>query len=971
MAIDAQNAIQMINDGEFAKFDNEDLINLAKTLPSAGKEGAEAFAKLKDFIGTNLMAPFAEGIYQLNPKDMDVFEELVKIYGIGADGKAIKGQTSGKTVQEAFDVYKKFNDVNIDAKTIEDNAAKLEEFEQKHNIADSKFESKGRKLLDRMDIDNDTKADVLEAVRLNAYTDSLVDGKLDEAKYVENLKSNIELAVYSMLTGTAISKAGAEANKTKKIEVGAVLDQAIAVTDKENSTLKVNGDAVMGYLATTLDRTESIKDRIKNKLGNIPVLAKLNKKISQLDDKFSKKYGKRYEVAKTAVKVVSNIGANSLMLCAAGGLGPVGLAAYGVYAFYNGMKPMVQSWKASRKEYKTFGAFLKDNKLNALTAVSGVLALGVAGYNAGNAALQAAGGQLNSATANSLLGYASKTRATLAYGTVALKNAVDIKDAYNKGEGKSKAWVKAGVTALAFVVNYHLAGAFQADSNVSEKSGLTLPDGRDLNEAKVDSAVQSSVAEDSAVQESVAEDSTQVSAKADTAVTTDTEQDPCEEIENALRGNQQQGAEQNVDNGDCNGKIEAQARDHTLHTEFWDNRNRHFLGDDLTNALYGLFEGDKPTLNLGDFEGIDNKEEFVYKYAIMKANNIPEQRVLVDMIEKACGGQLTQNDYIDIARGMNSYDNHGNPLCWENTQNTGGTRLADDFVRCDPEPTKPEPVDFKPVAEPVSPEPVQPVEPEPSQPVQPVEPVQEAEPAKIYKGKIVEHVTLDNVPQDKIKGYDYDFYDAPIPEKEAAQGYDYDVDGNKGEPAPILEADAVAGKIAMANGGKVEYTFYNGAAQIQYEMPGDKYADEVAAHLEGFTDKPETMSRRYAAYSEVYYDLHNRLAEGETIKGAEEWMDWMDKHLAKRGLFIDDKGYIAVNQNVDRELLLEAYRKDPDGLMTDKEMRQLEKETEKAEKQAAKEAAKAEKEAAKEAAKAEKEAAKMAKMKAKSNSWDY
>ncbi len=958
MAIDAQNAIQMINDGEFEAFSNDDLVNLAKTLPAAGKEGVEAFAKLKDFVGTNMMAQFAEGIYQLNPKDMDVFEELIKIYGKDADGEAIKGMTSGKTAQEAFDVYKKLNDVNVDAETIKTNAAKLEEFEQKHDIADSKFESNGRKLLDRMDLDQDTKTDVLEAVRLNAYTDSLVDGKLDEAKYVENLKSNIELAVYSMLTGTAISKAGAEANKSLDMSIKATLDQAIAVTDKENSTLKVNGDAVMGYLATTLDRTESIKDRIKTKLGNIPVLAKLNKKISQLDDKWSKKYGKRYNAAKTAIKVVSNIGASTGMLLAAGALGPAGLAAYGVYASYNGMKPMVQSWKNSRKEYKTFGAFLKDNKLNALTAVSGVLALGVAGYNAGNAALQAAGGQLNSTTVNSLIGYASKTRATLAYGTVALKNAVDIKDAYNKGEGQKQAWLKAGLTALAFVVNYHvMSGAVRSDSDVSEKSGLTLPDGRDLNEAKVDPAAQSSAAEGS----------TQVSDGADTTTTAGTEQDPCEEIENALRGNQQQSAEQNIDDGDCNGKIEAQARDHTLHTEFWDNRNRHFLGDDLTNALYGLFEGDKPVLNLGDFEGIDNKEEFVYKYAIMKANNIPEQRVLVDMIEKACGGQLTQNDYIDIARGMNSYDNHGNPLCWENTQNTGGVRLADDFARCNPEPTQPEPVDNAPV----NPEPAEPVEPEPVEPVQPVEPAQETDPAKIYKGKIVEHVTLDNVSQDKIKGYDYDFYDAPIPEKEAAQGYDYDVDGNKGEPNPIIEADAVAGKIAMANGGKVEYSFYNGAAQIQYEMPEDKYADEVAAHLEGFTDKPETMSRRYAAYSEVYYDLHNRLSEGETIKGAEEWMDWMDKHLAKRGLFIDDKGYIAINQNVDRELLLEAYRKDPDGLMTDKEMRQLEKETEKAEKQAAKEAAKAEKEAAKEAAKAEKEAAKMAKMKAKSNSWDY
>lgn len=960
MAIDAQNAIQMINDGKFEAFSNEDLVNLAKTLPAAGKEGAEAFAKLKDFIGTNLMAPFAEGSLQLNPKDMDVFEELVKIYGKGMDGQAIKGKTSNKTVQEAFDIYKKLNDVNVDAKTIEDNAAKLEAYEQKYDIADSKFDSNGKKILDRMDMDDSTKADVLEAVRLNAYTDSLVDGKLDEAKYVENLKNNIELAVYSMLTGSAVSKASVETNKSLDMSIKATLEKAVELTDKEDSMLKVSPDAVMGYLSTTVDRTESIKDRIKTKLGNIPVLAKLNKKISQLDDKWSKKYGKRYEVAKTAVKVVSNIGASTGMLLAAGALGPAGLAAYGVYASYNGMKPMVKSWKESRKDYKSFGAFLKDNKLNALTAVSGVLALGVAGYNAGSAAMQAAGGQLNSATVNSLIGYASKTRATLAYGTVALKNAVDIKDAYNKGEGKKQAWAKAGLTALAFVVNYHvMSGAIQPDSNVSEKSGLTLPDGTDLNDAKVDSTAQSGVAADS----------TQVSAEADTTVASGTEQDPCEEIENALHGNQQAETRQEVAEGDCNGKIEAQARDHTLHTEFWDNRNRHFLGDDLTNALYGLFEGDKPVLNLGDFEGIDNKEEFVYKYAIMKANNIPEQRILVDMIEKACGGQLTQNDYIDIARGMNSYDNHGNPLCWENTQNTGGTRLADDFVRCDPVPTKPEPVNI----EPVNPEPVdvEPVDDPVLEPVQPAEPVQETEPAKIYKGKIVEHVTLDNVSQDKIKGYDYDFYDAPIPEKEAAEGYDYDVDGNKGEPNPMIEADAVAGKIAMANGGKVEYSFYNGAAQIQYEMPEDKYADEVAAHLEGFTDKPETMSRRYAAYSEVYYDLHNRLAEGETIKGAEEWMDWMDKHLAKRGLFIDDKGYIAINQNVDRELLLEAYREDPNGLMTDEEMRQLEKETEKAEKQAAKEAAKAEKEAAKEAAKAEKEAAKMAKMKAKSNSWDY
>ena len=951
MAIDAKNAIEIINKGDFQLFSNEELISLSKILPAAGEEGAAAFGKLKDFISSNVLQPFADGNFQLNPKDMDLFAELIAIYGKDANGNLVRGRTSGKDINESFDIYKKFNDVNVSKEKLEENAQKLEQLEAKHNPHDGKEFEESRKVLDKLNITDDTKTDVLEAARLNAYTDSLIDGKLDENKYVENLKSSIELAVYSMLSGTVVSQANTKTDKSIDMAVKETWKQIVEKVDGTKGKVNVSGDAVMGYLATTMERADSVKDRIKTKIGNIPLLAKLNKRISQLDNKWSKKYGKTYDVSKTAVKVVSNVGIGMGMLMAAGALGPVGLTAYGAYASYHGFKPILQSWKNSRKEYKSFGAFMMDNKLNTLTAVSGVLALGIAVCNAGGAAVKALGGQVNSSTLSSLFGYATKTRAAVAYSAVALKNAVDIKDAYNKGEGKKQAWLKAGVTALAFAVNYAVMSHMGSDGHdAPKKSGVTLPDGRDLNEAKVTEDGTPRVPVDTATQDTSAvqtpEDSQQ-------------REEICDEVERALQG-QQQTQEPEIIEGDCDAKIAAQAQDHSLHTEFWDNRNRHFLGDDLTNALYKLFEGDQPILKLEDFEGIDNKEEFVYKYAIMKANNMPEQRILVDMIEKACGGQLTAENYAEIARGMNSYDNHGNPLCWENTENVVVGRLPDDFERCDPVQTESQPEQQTETQTPQAQTPQaqtpQPQESDASadESDSSAEPVQEVDTVNMYKGRIVEHATLDNVSPEKIKGYDYDFYDAPVPENEAAEGYDYNVDGNQAEQAPTVDVNRVGGVIEMDNKGIVEYSFCNGAVEIVYQMPEDKFADEIAAHLEGFTKNPEIMSRRYAAYSEVYWDMKNLLAKGETIRGAEEWMDAIDKHLASRGLFIDDRGYIAINKDIDRELLLKAYQADDDKVLTDKELHKLEKETAEARKEAGNE-----------------NLARAAQKRNRSNSWDY
>ena len=948
MAIDAKNAIEIINKGDFQLFSNEELISLSKILPAAGEEGAAAFGKLKDFISSNVLQPFADGDFQLNPKDMDFFAELIAIYGKGADGNLVRGRTSGKDINESFDIYKKFNDVNVSKEKLEENAQKLEQLEAKHNPHDGKEFEESRKVLDKLNITDDTKTDVLEAARLNAYTDSLIDGKLDENKYVENLKSSIELAVYSMLSGTVVSQANTKTDKSIDMAVKETWKQIVEKVDGTKGKVNVSGDAVMGYLATTMERADSVKDRIKTKIGNIPLLAKLNKRISQLDNKWSKKYGKTYDVSKTAVKVVSNVGIGMGMLMAAGALGPVGLTAYGAYASYHGFKPILQSWKNSRKEYKSFGAFMMDNKLNTLTAVSGVLALGIAVCNAGGAAVKALGGQVNSSTLSSLFGYATKTRAAVAYSAVALKNAVDIKDAYNKGEGKGQAWLKAGVTALAFAVNYAVMSHMGSD-------GQETPKKSGLNEAKV--TAEGVSAEDTV--QTQPQDTVQTLSPSQGEEGNQQETDPCEEVENALQGRQQM-QEPEIIEGDCDAKIAAQAQDHSLHTEFWDNRNRHFLGDDLTNALYKLFEGDQPILKLEDFEGIDNKEEFVYKYAIMKANNMPEQRILVDMIEKACGGQLTAENYAEIARGMNSYDNHGNPLCWENTENVVVGRLPDDFERCDPVQTESQPEQQTETQTPQAQTPQaqtpQPQESDASadESDSSAEPVQEVDTVNMYKGRIVEHATLDNVSPEKIKGYDYDFYDAPVPENEAAEGYDYNVDGNQAEQAPTVDVNRVGGVIEMDNKGIVEYSFCNGAVEIVYQMPEDKFADEIAAHLEGFTKNPEIMSRRYAAYSEVYWDMKNLLAKGETIRGAEEWMDAIDKHLASRGLFIDDRGYIAINKDIDRELLLKAYQADDDKVLTDKELHKLEKETAEARKEAGNE-----------------NLARAAQKRNRSNSWDY
>lgn len=924
MAIDAKEAIEIINKGDFQVFSNEDLISLSKSLPAAGEEGVAAFAKLKDFIVTSTLQPFADAKLQPNPRDIDFYAELIAIYGRGADGNFIKGQTSGKNIQETFDIYKKYNDVNVSKEVLEENAQQLEQLEAKYDPHKNEIFSESKKVFDKLNLADDTKTDVLEAARLNAYTDSLIDGKLDEAKYVENLKSNIELAVYSMLSGTVASQANAKSDKSIDLTVKNLWEQLVNQANETKEKIDVKSTAVMGYLATTMERTDGIKDRIKTKVGNIPLLARLNKRISQLDDRWEKRYGKTYQAAKKTVKIVSNVGIGWGSMLLAGAAGPAGLAIYGAYAGYKSMRPLVQSYQQNHKEYKSFGAFLKDNKMNALTAVSGVLALGVAGVNAAEALNGS--GQLSS-----LLRYATGTRAAVAYSTVGLKNMVDIADAHKKGEGLGKAVGKAIATAAFFAGGYYLSqNGLGSDNAHSEKSGLTLPDGKDLNEAKVVDAGNQGAAVDTTAQSVTEADSSAVSA------VVEPEKDPCEDIENALRAREDSQTHQAVAEDDCNGKIEIQARDHSLHTEFWDNRNRHFLGDDLTDALYGLFEGDKPVLNLENFEGIDNKEEFVYKYAIMKANNMPEQRMLVDLIEKACGGQLTEGDYIDIARGMNSYDNHGNPLCWENTSDVVSGRLPDDVERCDPvepvheevtTPVIPEPIEVEPVeVAPVEVEPVEiPVEPVPVEQV-PAETVVEDTTKKFYQGYIEEHVKLGSVQsQELIKGYDYDFHDAPIPENEPAEGYDYDVDGNVGEPTPNVKSEMVTGLIDMANGGRVAYNFHDGAAVIDYTMPEDAETSKIAAHLEGFSDQPDIQARRYAAYGEVYFDLQNRLAEGETIKGAEEWMGWMDKHLAKRGLFIDENGYVAINQNADREMLLEAYQADPNGLMTDKEINEIKK----------------------------------------------
>lgn len=924
MAIDAKEAIEIINKGDFQVFSNEDLISLSKSLPASGEEGVAAFAKLKDFIVTNTLQPFADAKLQPNPRDIDFYAELIAIYGRGADGNFIKGQTSGKNIQETFDIYKKYNDVNVSKEVLEENAQQLEQLEAKYDPHKNEIFSESKKVFDKLNLADDTKTDVLEAARLNAYTDSLIDGKLDEAKYVENLKSNIELAVYSMLSGTVASQANAKSDKSIDLTVKNLWEQLVNQANETKEKIDVKSTAVMGYLATTMERTDGIKDRIKTKVGNIPLLARLNKRISQLDDRWEKRYGKTYQAAKKTVKIVSNVGIGWGSMLLAGAAGPAGLAIYGAYAGYKSMRPLVQSYQQNHKEYKSFGAFLKDNKMNALTAVSGVLALGVAGVNAAEALNGS--GQLSS-----LLRYATGTRAAVAYSTVGLKNMVDIADAHKKGEGLGKAVGKAIATAAFFAGGYYLSqNGLGSDNAHSEKSGLTLPDGKDLNEAKDVDAGNQGAAVDTTAQSVTEADSSAVSA------VVEPEKDPCEDIENALRAREDSQTHQAVAEDDCNGKIEIQARDHSLHTEFWDNRNRHFLGDDLTDALYGLFEGDKPVLNLENFEGIDNKEEFVYKYAIMKANNMPEQRMLVDLIEKACGGQLTEGDYIDIARGMNSYDNHGNPLCWENTSDVVSGRLPDDVERCDPvepvheevtTPVIPEPIEVEPVeVAPVEVEPVEiPVEPVPVEQV-PAETVVEDTTKKFYQGYIEEHVKLGSVQsQELIKGYDYDFHDAPIPENEPAEGYDYDVDGNVGEPTPNVKSEMVTGLIDMANGGRVAYNFHDGAAVIDYTMPEDAETSKIAAHLEGFSDQPDIQARRYAAYGEVYFDLQNRLAEGETIKGAEEWMGWMDKHLAKRGLFIDENGYVAINQNADREMLLEAYQADPNGLMTDKEINEIKK----------------------------------------------
>ena len=912
MAVNAKAAIELINKGDFTSFSNEDLIELGKVLPSQGDEGKAAFAKVKAYL-SDLFEQFADGSFRPSYKDVSLFGELIRVYGTDAEGKPLV--YNGEKLSNIYDAYVEENLISEDltAEKLNANDRKLETLEKKYNPHDAKSDlfKDVHETLQALDLTDAQRADILEAARLNTYTDVLISKQVNEEIYKSTLMSNLDLAVFSVACGDRLaSMPKDDASKAAQY----VRDQLDAVKAQGKGKVKVSPDAVMGFLTASMDRTEDVKSQIKSKFGQIPVVKKISDKLSFLDENFTKRYGNKYTKVRNAVKVASNISMPWLMIPALGFAGPTGLAVFGAYTAYNGFKPLIKSYKETRGNYNSFGAFMKDNKLNTMSAISGSLALGTGLWQSGSALLQTMNGNVTSEVTKQLFTYATTGRRTFAWATATLKNVVDIKAAYQEGKGKTAAWVKMGLTTAAFAFGPELAAKVSdfvvSDGNSAEvgktDSGITLPDGRDLDASKVGGAEHIPVAEadsanvasDNSVQES---DSVTVKKEVSAQATS-------VESEKAVSASRVVREEHVLSQEDCNGRIEAQARDHSLHTSFWDNRNRHFLGDEATKALYSLFEGENPALDLSKFEGIDNKEEFVYKYAIMRQNNLPEQRMLVELIEKACGGQLQEGDYIDIARGMNSYDNHGNPLCF--------TATSDSNIISHPhiEPCVEENCENENDNDNVQENNINSQDDRGSDDKEGDDSskglVPEAQDdhgsRKFYRGYIEEHATINNtVSQDEIKGRDYDYRDAPKPEAEAHQGRDYDTAHTEGEKVvEPQESQRITGVIDMANGGSVVYNFKDGAAIIEYSMPEDPKADELAKHLEGMTDEPEKMARKYTAHAEVYHDLHVRMEQGEVIPGAKEWCDFQEKHLGERGMYIDDEGYIHIDGNADRNELL-------------------------------------------------------------------
>ncbi len=236
-----------------------------------------------------------------------------------------------------------------------------------------------------------SKATIFEAANLEAETLTVASSRAQSYnEFVEDFINNSKDSMRKAIVSTAFAEnlKGADGkpldpSKLTKEQLGEAYARA-AAGDKQNPP-KASVKSIADYAGMVSAEMNNVKEAMKTKVGNIPAVQKVEAKLKKFDEKMSGKYGKYWDYAKRAGKVIAKRGKGVAIYTAVGAtMGPVGLGLLAVksgYDTYKGFK------NAAAKEGKSFGQYAMEHKLDVglglatagLSAVGSALGMGIGG----------------------------------------------------------------------------------------------------------------------------------------------------------------------------------------------------------------------------------------------------------------------------------------------------------------------------------------------------------------------------------------------------------------------------------------------------------------------------------------------------------------------------------------------------------------------------------------------------------------
>lgn len=353
---------------------------------------------------------------------------------------------------------KPVNEAGLTAAQMNKNLEQLDSLSNSINPLDEKDErfAESRSLLDVLDVRDekgqayDVKPELVELAKLQTERDLHDAKKITAEDYVERLQFNIDSAVYSVIAGNNIdfSRYNGDQDKLRK-NLERDLNKYIEAGKKEGKQNKahVRLESVLGFMTQKSHELDNFTDGLKDEFKELPFVKKFKGKIQAFEEKCKAKVGeKTWNKVRGVTKIAENAAPDLAMAAVAGFGGPLGLAAYGAYAFNKHAMPFINKYMDQPKSERTgFRKYIGNNKKEATLAglytMTSAFTIGMAAVQgaASIASATAAAGQTLdvSAKAAILSKHMGIGRAVTAGGSMLTRYAVKIGESVKEGDNKA------------------------------------------------------------------------------------------------------------------------------------------------------------------------------------------------------------------------------------------------------------------------------------------------------------------------------------------------------------------------------------------------------------------------------------------------------------------------------------------------------------------------------------------------------